>query len=106
MLSCNESGASIARMSRIREFKRLMESVQTDPDLISTIIGTLLSRRSGSFSAHLPATASWSLRLAAAEQDSLGGISAFRGFLTRGWYEAQKEFWKSLNTNQMRSLKQ
>ena len=36
----------------------------------------------------------------------VGGISAFRGFLTRGWYEAQKEFWKSLNTNQMRSLKQ
>ena len=106
MLSCNESGASIARMARIRDFKRWMEQTQTDPDLTTTIIKTLLSRRSGSFSDHLPATASRSLRLAAAEQDRLGGISAFRGFITKGWYEAQKDFWDSLSDSRMRSIKQ
>ena len=103
MLSCNEAGATIARMKRIREFKRWMESVQTDPDLVDTVINTLRSRRSGSFKDHAPVTASQSLRRACVEQDSLGRLSAFQGFLSRSWREAQKDYWDSLDTPYTRS---
>lgn len=106
LLCCQELGSQLLRRQKIREFRQWMISVKTDPDLIETVINILLSSTSGSFSHHLPPTASDSLRSAAFCQDRLGGISCFQGYIARGWKVAQQEYWDSLHLQHKRSIRQ
>ena len=67
---------------------------------------TLLSTRSGRFQDHLPIGASQCLKRAAVEQDNLGRISVFQGYISKQWAEAQLEYWSSLPPRRRKSIKQ
>ena len=86
-------------------FTMLVER-NTDSCIISTIVDTLESPTSGKFQDHVPPEASRWVRQAAQEQDQLGRISTFQGYVSKTWSTAQKEYWASLQTSKRRSIRQ
>lgn len=106
MLSCQESGVQLTRLHQIREFRSWMLSVDTDPDIVDTIIATLKSSNSGSFRTHLPPSASSELDDAATSKDRIGGTEIFSCFVSIWWSKAQQAYWESLPSRRRRSLNQ
>ena len=106
LLACHSAGAKELRESHIQYMTAYLRDRDTDPCIISTIIDTLQSTTSGRFQDHVPSEASHLIRLAAQEQDRLGKLSIFQGYVTKEWTHAQDEYWDSLSSTRHRSLRQ
>ena len=99
-------GAHSVREKKMLDFCSEMAENNTDPFLIQTVMDTLRSQRSGRFQDHLPLGASSLLLQASNEQDALGRISIFQGYLTETWAKAQSEYWASLPNCKNNSIRQ
>ena len=106
LLACPMPEAAKLRKKQMNKMCTMLLERNTDPCIISTIVNTLESKVSGRFQYHVPPAASRWVRQAAQEQDQLGRISIFQGYVSKTLSLAQNEYWASLPTSKRRSIRQ
>lgn len=106
LLACPSAGAKQLRERHIDRIQLTLRERNTDPCIISTIVDALNSTASGRFQDHVPPEASELIHQAAREQDALGRISIFQGYISKTWSAAQTEYWYVVPTRKRRSIRQ
>ena len=96
ILPCTNSLVLENRAKEIDKLETWLESNSTHPDITRTIINTLKDGIGAKFSDHVPEQATITLRQCAKEQDLLGMLNFYRGYLVQEWSMMQKEYFGSI----------